>query len=76
MTIETVKTYRQPSATGAGPHTVQIKVVYDHQPNSLTYVGHWDEHGDLNEMNLARRDLTALIAMLHAADFAKDTETE
>ncbi|MDQ8703334.1 hypothetical protein RCO28_12665 [Streptomyces sp. LHD-70] len=74
--IETVKTYRSPAPTFAGQRPVQIKVVFDHKPNSSTYVGYWDENGDPHEMNLAPRDLTALLSMLHAADFAKDTETE
>ncbi|MER5441151.1 hypothetical protein [Streptomyces sp. NPDC002790] len=74
--IETVKTYRRTATAVSGRQPVQIKVVYDPTPTSSTYVGYWDENGDPHEMNLAPRDLTALIAMLHAANFAKDTETE
>ncbi|UFQ16389.1 MULTISPECIES: hypothetical protein [Streptomyces] len=71
--IETVKTYRR-DVPGQSP--IQIKVVYDHNPNSATYLGYWDADGDPREMNLTPHDLSALLSMLHAADFAKEQETE
>ncbi|MES9589987.1 hypothetical protein ABWK57_14165 [Streptomyces sp. NPDC094045] len=69
--IETVKTYHR-EVDLRDP--IQAKVVYDLIPNSLTYIGYWDENGDPHEMNLAPLDLVALVNMLTEARNAKFPE--
>ncbi|MGW1867922.1 hypothetical protein ACWCPS_20420 [Streptomyces mauvecolor] len=63
--IETVKTFERYDPEERS--TARLKVVYDDEPDSCTYVGHLDSHGDLVEMNLHPKEVAALLDILNSA---------
>ncbi|AJC53968.1 hypothetical protein [Streptomyces sp. 769] len=64
--VETTKTYKR-ETDHPNHFATQIQVSFDSGESALTYVGHWDENGDISEFNLTPADLLALLDMLNEA---------